>query len=153
MTVTPGRLVALLTPLVFAPLAGAIAVAAARYRPGVELDADRLQEIFIAGALIAFGKAGLWLKGWQDYERRQEPLPDAVAHDFALEAALLPGIAGSESAASPAPADADELIDGLDDDEAGIDDELADGPDLDDHDLAGLLEDDDELLAPTGGSR
>jgi hypothetical protein len=151
MTITPGRLVALLTPLVFAPLAGAIAVAAARYLPGVDLDPDRLQEIFIAGALIAFGKAGLWLKGWQDYERRQEPLPDAVAHDLALEAAQLPATAAPEPAARiPEDGVVDE---GDGDDAAGVDDELADGPDVDDDELAGLLDEDDELLTPLAGSR
>ncbi len=152
MTITPGRLVALLTPLVFAPLAGAIAVAAARYFPGVDVDPDRLQEIFIAGALIAFGKAGLWLRGWQDYERRQEPLPDAVAHDVALEAAALPGTAALGAAATPAASDEDDLLDepgGAFDD----DDELADGPEIEEEELASLLDEDDELLAPAAGSR
>jgi hypothetical protein len=68
---SPNRLVAMLTPIVFAPLAGSIAVLAARYFPGVNIDQDALQAIFIAGATIAFGKAALWLKGWQDYEKRE----------------------------------------------------------------------------------
>ncbi len=71
MTITPGRLVTILTPLVFAPLAGSIAVLAARYFPGVDIDQGRLQAIFIAGATIAFGKAAIWLKGWQDWEKRE----------------------------------------------------------------------------------
>jgi hypothetical protein len=71
MTITPGRLVALLTPLIFAPLAGSISVLAARYLPGVDIDQGSLQAIFIAGATIAFGKAALWLKGWQDWEKRE----------------------------------------------------------------------------------
>ena len=71
MTITPGRLVALLTPLIFAPLAGSISVVAARYLPGVDIDQGSLQAIFIAGATIAFGKAALWLKGWQDWEKRE----------------------------------------------------------------------------------
>lgn len=153
MTITPGRLVALLTPLVFAPLAGAIAVAAARYFPGVDLDPDRLQEIFIAGALIAFGKAGLWLKGWQDYERLQEPLPDAVAHDLALEAAQLPGTTAPATAASIHGNEHIDADDDFDADDAGIDAELADGPDIDEGDLAGLLDEDDEPLTPAAGSR
>ncbi len=70
MTITPGRLVAVLTPLVFAPLAGSICVLAARYLPGVDIDQGSLQAIFIAGATIAFGKAAIWLKGWQDWEKR-----------------------------------------------------------------------------------
>jgi hypothetical protein len=75
MTITPGRLVAILTPVLFAPLAGSISVLAARYLPGVDIDQGSLQAIFIAGATIAFGKAALWLKGWQDWEKRQEDAP------------------------------------------------------------------------------
>ena len=71
MTITPGRLVALLTPLIFAPLAGSISVLAARYLPGVDIDQGSVGAIFIAGATIAFGKAALWLKGWQDWEKRE----------------------------------------------------------------------------------
>jgi len=134
MTITPGRLVALLTPLVFAPLAGAIAVTAAKHLPGVEIDPAALEEIFVAGAVIAFGKSGLWLKGWQDYERRQDTLPDAVADDVALEASPAGGLAMDADAA-----DEDEL-------------ELADGSPFEDDELDDLLGDDDELPAPVRGS-
>ena len=75
MTTSPNRLVAMLTPIVFAPLAGSIAVLAARYFPGVDVDQGSLQAIFIAGATIAFGKAALWLKGWQDWEKREAEAP------------------------------------------------------------------------------
>ena len=78
MTITPGRLVAILTPVLFAPLAGSICVLAARYLPGVDIDQGRLQAIFITGATIAFGKAALWLKGWQDWEKRQADAPSDV---------------------------------------------------------------------------
>lgn len=71
MTSSPNGLVAMLTPIVFAPLAGSIAVLAARYLPGVDIDQGSLQAIFIAGATIAFGKAAMWLKGWQDWEKRE----------------------------------------------------------------------------------
>ena len=90
MTITPGRLVAFLTPVIFAPLAGSISVLAARYLPGVDIDEGSLQAIFIAGATIAFGKAALWLKGWQDWEKREAdahgdiadlPLDHAEVHD------------------------------------------------------------------------
>jgi hypothetical protein len=90
MTITPGRLVAFLTPVIFAPLAGSISVLAARYLPGVDIDQGSLQAIFIAGATIAFGKAALWLKGWQDWEKREAdahgdiadlPLDHAEVHD------------------------------------------------------------------------
>ncbi|MGZ4271681.1 MAG: hypothetical protein ACXVSX_21050 [Solirubrobacteraceae bacterium] len=78
MTITPGRLVAILTPVLFAPLAGSICVLAARYLPGVDIDQGRLQAIFITGATIAFGKAALWLKGWQDWEKRQADAPSDI---------------------------------------------------------------------------
>src|SRR5262245_30686512 len=68
MSIAPNRAVAFLTPLVFAPVAGAVSVWAAEHA-GVDLDATSLQAIFIAGAGIAFAKAGLWLKGWQDWEK------------------------------------------------------------------------------------
>jgi hypothetical protein len=65
----PNRWVAILTPLIFAPLAGMIAATAAKY--GLDIDGNALQATFIAGATIAFGKATMWLKGWQDYEKRE----------------------------------------------------------------------------------
>src|ERR671910_840980 len=52
MGISPNRLVAVLTPLVFAPLAGMVSVLAARHIPGLDIDSDQLQQIFIAGALI-----------------------------------------------------------------------------------------------------
>jgi len=70
-TMTPNRVVATLTPLVFAPLAGAISTLAARYFPGVDVPASSLEEIFIAGALIAFAKAAQWTQGWQKWEARE----------------------------------------------------------------------------------
>ena len=75
MNVSPNRVVAIATPLVFAPLAGTVAALAAKYAPGLEIDQGQLVAVFIAGATIAFAKAGLWLKGWQDYEKRQEAIP------------------------------------------------------------------------------
>jgi len=94
--IPPNRIVALLTPTVFAPLAGAIAVAAAEYAPGTNIDETSLTAIFIAGSTIAFGKAAQWTKGWQQFEQH-----DA---DVAL--------------AAPAGADFDdELADGAEHDE------------------------------------
>lgn len=75
MTIAPNRAVAIATPLVFAPVAGAVTALAAKYAPGVEIDEGQLQAIFIAGATIAVAKAGLWMKGWQDYEKQQEIMP------------------------------------------------------------------------------
>ena len=69
---TLNRLVALLTPLVFAPLAGVVSTWAAKNLPGVDLPPDKLEQIFIAGALIALAPAAQWLHGWQKYEQRQD---------------------------------------------------------------------------------
>ena len=59
ITSNPNRMVTLLTPLVFAPIAGSISVLAARYMPGVDIDKGSVEAIVIAGATIAFAKAGL----------------------------------------------------------------------------------------------
>jgi hypothetical protein len=129
MTVSPNRLVALLTPIVFAPLAGSIAVLAARYLPGVEIDQSSLQAIFIAGATIAFGKAALWLKGWQDWEKRQAEAPgDAV--DLPLTDGDKPAIAADQEGAF----DDDPILEDdpmLDEDPAGDEDLDFDDGDLD----------------------
>jgi hypothetical protein len=132
MTITPGRLVALLTPLIFAPLAGSISVLAARYLPGVDIDQGSLQAIFIAGATIAFGKAALWLKGWQDWEKREADVTSAevdLPHDDADTDA------GVEQDAALAQDDAAE------EDPIGEDEDPVDGEDLDfdDGDLDDLL--------------
>jgi hypothetical protein len=79
MNIAPNRAVAVLTPLVFAPLAGAVSVLAAKYVPGVDISSGSLEAVFIAGATIAFAKAGLWLKGWQQHEQRQDGLDAAAA--------------------------------------------------------------------------
>jgi hypothetical protein len=84
MNIAPNRAVAILTPLIFAPLAGAVSVLIARYVPGVDIDSSSLEAIFIAGATIAFAKAGIWLKGWQDHEKREDGTAFAAslnAHD------------------------------------------------------------------------
>lgn len=82
MNVSPNRVVAVATPLVFAPLAGTIAALAAKYAPGLDIDQGQLEAVFIAGATIALAKSGLWLKGWQDYEKRQQTV-QAVAAESA----------------------------------------------------------------------
>jgi hypothetical protein len=65
------RSVAVLTPLVFAPLAGAVATWIAEHFPGVEVSQSSIEEIFIAGALIAFAKSAQWMHGWQKWEARE----------------------------------------------------------------------------------
>ena len=77
MKVPANRAVAVLTPAVFAPLAGAISVFAAQ-EANTDIDPNQLTAIFIAGATIAFGKAALWLKGWQDFEKGQQMPADAL---------------------------------------------------------------------------
>jgi hypothetical protein len=76
---SPNRIVALLTPLVFAPLAGAMAAWLAEHFPGIEVDQESLQQIFIAGALVALVPATQWLHGWQKHEARQADLERDVA--------------------------------------------------------------------------
>ena len=79
----PNRVVAVLTPLLFAPLAGAVAAWVAEHFPGFQVDKSALEEVFIAGALIALAPAAQWLHGWQKYEARQaERDPEVVAGDF-----------------------------------------------------------------------
>ena len=74
------RVVAVLTPLVFAPLAGAVTAWLAEHFPGFNVEQSSLEEIFIAGALIALAPAAQWLHGWQKYEARQA----ALARDSAV---------------------------------------------------------------------
>jgi hypothetical protein len=126
--IPPNRTVALLTPLVFAPLAGAISVAAAKYLPGVTIDEGSLEAVFIAGATIALGPAGMWLKGWQAHEQRDAAVPAAT-------------VGPGDFAADPA--------DPLDGDADGFALDLAeDGEDLDlDLDLDFDEDEDDELMA------
>jgi hypothetical protein len=80
----PNRIVALLTPLVFAPLAGVVSTWAAKNLPGVTLPPDKVEEIFIAGALIALAPAAQWLHGWQKYEERQQIAEAAAATGFGV---------------------------------------------------------------------
>ena len=79
---TLNRLVALLTPLVFAPLAGVISTWAAKNLPGVDLPPDKIEAVFIAGALIALAPAAQWLHGWQKYEARQDEALLAASTGF-----------------------------------------------------------------------
>jgi hypothetical protein len=138
MTITPGRLVALLTPLVFAPLAGSISVLAARYLPGVDIDQGSLQAIFIAGATIAFGKAALWLKGWQDWEKREADAPSGVADlpvddgKVDADAVLEPDAVVAHDAVEEDPIQEEDPIG---DEDSDFDDEA----DFDDGDLDDLL--------------
>jgi hypothetical protein len=127
LTSNPNRMVAALTPVVFAPLAGAISVLAAKYFPGVDIPAGSVEAIFIAGATIAFAKAALWLKGWQEYEKRNADAPSdaggGIHVDDEPDLGDEPDLAGEP-----------ELGDELDlDDETDLDEDpdFDDEPDLD----------------------
>jgi cytochrome bd-type quinol oxidase subunit 2 len=97
---TPNRIVAVLTPLVFAPAAGAVAAWVAKHAPGVDLSTEELTNIFIAGALVAIAPALQWLHGWQKYEERQAQTESAVEVATAAAAAgalALPAAAPDET--------------------------------------------------------
>jgi hypothetical protein len=94
---TPNRAVAVLTPLVFAPLAGAVAAWLAEHFPGFNVDQNALEEIFIAGALIALAPAAQWLHGWQKFEARQAELE----RDVVIAEATAPALAAAAAAVEP----------------------------------------------------
>jgi hypothetical protein len=96
---SPNRIVAVLTPLVFAPLAGAIATWIANNVPGAEVPARNLEEVFIGGALIGLAPAAQWLHGWQKYEARRAEEETAIelANVAAPPAAPVGGEAAGES--------------------------------------------------------
>ena len=67
-----GRIVVLLTP-VFAGLAGAISVWAARHLPGAPIvDPEALTAIFVSGVGAAVAAVLSWLKGRREHEARKE---------------------------------------------------------------------------------
>ena len=87
------RIVALLTPLVFAPLAGVISTWAAENLPGVAVSQGDVEKIFIAGALIALAPAAQWLHGWQKYEQREQEAAVAASTGFGLATSAVPVVA------------------------------------------------------------
>jgi hypothetical protein len=137
----PNRIVALLTPLVFAPLAGAVSSWLAQHFPGVNVSESDLQSIFIGGALIALAPAAQWLHGWQKYEAREAD----AAHAIQLGAVAGAPVAAS-AVAAPQPDDMADLDDLLEPDDLDSGDDLDDLDELDDELLAG----DDELVETAG---
>jgi len=145
--VNPNRIVAVLTPLVFAPLAGAIAAGVAKY--GISVDDDQVQAIFIAGATIALAKSAQWTKGWQAFEQRQAAEADSIA--LGADDAFEDEVAEDETEAVavdepelPVADEPDEDLHGEADDDLGasedMDDDLdedADEDDMDDLDAEG----------------
>jgi hypothetical protein len=134
---SPNRVVAFLTPIVFAPAAGAIATWLARHFPGVRVSPDDLQSIFIAGALIALAPAAQWLHGWQKWEARQAEAQQALEIANAAPPTLIAVDAGGNGALYDESGEFDEL------------DELDALEELDDLDEELLAE--EEAPAPAGG--
>jgi hypothetical protein len=129
----PNRVVAVLTPLLFAPLAGAVAAWAAEHFPGFQVDKSALEEVFIAGALIALAPAAQWLHGWQKYEARQaERDREVVTGDFVP----------ADPVAEEAPG-----LDDLDLDDLTEIDELDELAEMDDFDAELLSEDEEPAFA------
>ena len=144
---TPNRIVAVLTPLVFAPAAGAVAAWVAKHAPGIDLSRDELTNIFIAGALIALAPAAQWLHGWQKYEDRQAQSEQAIE----LAAASAAGAFVAEDVAMDEPED-EELVEDDGEGEPVFDDldELAAAGDEDEEEEDPLIAG-PPLAAGTGG--
>ncbi|MGH2897775.1 MAG: hypothetical protein ACRDMZ_03815 [Solirubrobacteraceae bacterium] len=129
MIANPNRSVTALTPLLFAPLAGAIAAAAAKY--GLEIDGDAVAALFATGAAIAFGGSSQWLKGWQEHERRDVAARDELAPPEEIEERVRADVDAEADADADADVDADADADAdidpadLPEPDAGIDEELA----------------------------
>lgn len=130
------RVVALATPL-FAAAAGWVATWLAENVPGVSIDQSALEEIFIAGALIALAPAAQWLHGWQKWEARQSDAQQALEIANAAPPTLIAVEAGGNG---------------------GFFDESGEFDEIDELDALGDLEEfDEELLAeeeepaPAGG--
>ena len=132
---TLNRIVALLTPLVFAPLAGVISAWAADNLPGVTLPPDKIEAVFIAGALIALAPAAQWLQGWQKYEARQDEALLAASTGFGMTSVV----------AEEAPPEED--IDLLDEEFEDLDD-LDELDDFDEFEDTSIFE--DEQSVPAG---
>lgn len=134
---SPNRIVAVLTPLVFAPLAGAVATWIADNVPGANISAGSLEEVFIGGALIGLAPAAQWLHGWQKYEAREAEKESTIE---------LVNATAATSAAQDGEMEAD--FEDFEDDFAdfdGFEDEFEDLDELDDELFA------DEELVERGG--
>jgi hypothetical protein len=130
------RVVALATPL-FAAAAGWVATWLAENVPGVSIDQSALEEIFIAGALIALAPAAQWLHGWQKWEARQSDAQQALEIANAAPPTLIAVEAGGNGGFFEESGEFDEI------------DELDALGDLDEFDEELLAE--EEEPAPAGG--
>lgn len=140
----PNRIVALLTPLVFAPLAGAVSSWLAQHFPGVNVSESDLQSIFIGGALIALAPAVQWLHGWQKYEAREAD----AAHTIQL-GTVAAGPVAAPVAALAQPDDTGDMDDLAELEDLDSVDDLDDLGDLDELDDE-LPAEDDELVETAG---
>ena len=130
------RVVALATPL-FAAAAGWVATWLADNVPGVSIDQGALEEIFIAGALVALAPAAQWLNGWQKWEARQADAQQALEIANAAPPTLIAVEADTDAGFFDESGEFDEL------------DELDALEDLDDLDEELLAE--ETAPAPAGG--
>jgi hypothetical protein len=148
------RAVALATPL-FAAAAGFVATWLADNIPGVSIDPGALEEIFIAGALVALAPAAQWLHGWQKYEAREADSRHAIELAHAAPPTLIAVDSDVDADFyddSGGLADADRFDGSGEFDELGELDELEaldELEELDDIDEALLAE--EEEPAPAGG--
>jgi hypothetical protein len=78
---TPNRIVALITPAC-ALAAGWAASWLADNVPGLNIPADNLQAVFIAGAVAVILPALQWLHGWQKWEERNDAQITAAQQGF-----------------------------------------------------------------------
>jgi hypothetical protein len=128
------RLVALATPL-FAAAAGWLSTLLAENVPGVTIDQGALEEIFIAGALVALAPAAQWLHGWQKYETRQAEAQQAIE----IANAAPPSLIAVEPEVDESPYDEFGEFDEID--------ELDELEDLDEFDEGLLVEDEEPARA------
>ena len=107
-SLTPNRIVTLLGPTVFAPLAGFICLWVAEHFPGITVPQDKVAGalstagIFIIGAVIAHLKSSKWLDGWQKYEERTALLGSGATPPPGEFQEAAPATAGATDAASAA---------------------------------------------------
>jgi hypothetical protein len=136
--VSPNRIVALLTPLVFAPLAGAVSAWLAKHVPDANISQENLMAVFIGGALIALAPAIQWLHGWQKFEAREADIVHAV--DLANAAEL------------PTTVPTAETFGGFDDEGLDENDEFDEGLEFEDEldDEFDAVDEVEEEPAPTG---
>lgn len=80
------RVVAVLGPIVFVPIAGFLASWTAAHFPGLPaINSNWLAGIFALGAASALAAVYKWLDGWQKHEDRQHWASTASLEDIMLD--------------------------------------------------------------------